>query len=102
MIAMSGMRMHCACHPCSGMFARLVRLFMRVFMGVSVMALGRVRVMGSLLMVSRIVMLRGGVVMFGSVLVMFRSLAVVLRSFLGHDEYSPGLESIAFKNRAIH
>jgi len=36
MIAMSGMCMHCACHPGSGMFARLVWLLMRMFMGVSV------------------------------------------------------------------
>jgi hypothetical protein len=36
MIAMFGMPMHCACHLCSGMFARLVRLFMQMFMGVSV------------------------------------------------------------------
>jgi len=36
MIAMSGMCMHCACHPGSGMFARLAWLLMRMFMGVSV------------------------------------------------------------------
>ena len=63
-----------------------------VFMGVSVMALGGVGVMSRLLVVSRIVVLRGGVVMFGSVLVMFRSLAVVLSSFHRHDEYSPSLQ----------
>jgi hypothetical protein len=36
MIAMSGMFMHCACHPGSGMFARLVLLLMRMLMGVAV------------------------------------------------------------------
>jgi hypothetical protein len=36
MLAMSGMCMHCACHPGSGMFVRLVRLLMRMLMGVSV------------------------------------------------------------------
>jgi hypothetical protein len=36
MIAMSGMCLHCACHPRSGMFVRLVWLLMRMFMGVSV------------------------------------------------------------------
>jgi len=36
MIAMSGMGMHCACHPGGRMFARLVWLLMRMLMGVSV------------------------------------------------------------------
>jgi len=36
MIAMSGMGMHCACHPGSRMFAHLVWLLMRMLMGVSV------------------------------------------------------------------
>jgi hypothetical protein len=36
MIAMSGMCMHCACHPGSGMFARLVWLLMPMLVGVSV------------------------------------------------------------------
>jgi len=36
MIAMSGMGMHCACHPDGRMFARLVWLLMRMLMGVSV------------------------------------------------------------------
>ncbi len=36
MIAMSGMGMHCACHPGSRTFARLVWLLMRMLMGVRV------------------------------------------------------------------
>jgi hypothetical protein len=36
MIAVSAVCMHCACHHGSGMFARLVRLLMRILMGVSV------------------------------------------------------------------
>jgi hypothetical protein len=35
-IAMSGMCMHCACHPGSAMFAHPVWLLMRMLMGVSV------------------------------------------------------------------
>jgi len=69
--------------------------FGSMLMGVHVMAVGGMGVMRRLLVISRIVMFRGGVVMFGGVLVMFRSLAVVLSSFLGHDEFSPGFQSIA-------
>jgi hypothetical protein len=36
MIAVSGMCMHCACHPGCGMFSRLVWLLMRMLVGVSV------------------------------------------------------------------
>ena len=36
MIAMSGMCMHCACHPGGGMFARSVWLLMQMLMSVSV------------------------------------------------------------------
>jgi hypothetical protein len=66
-----------------------LRGFGGVFMGMHMVAMGRVGVMGRLLVISRLVMLCGGVVMLSRMLVMFGSFTVVLRSFLGHDELSP-------------
>jgi hypothetical protein len=63
--------------------------FARMFLGMTVVALGGVGVMRRLLVISRFGMFGGGVMMLCGVLVMFGSFTVVLRSFLRHDEYSP-------------
>ena len=67
-----------------GLSVRLGGLAGMVF-GVSVMALRRLRVVGGLLVIARLVMLRGFLMVTGGVLVVLGSLMMMLGGFLGHD-----------------
>jgi hypothetical protein len=60
--------------------------FVRVMLGVSLMALRDVGVVMRLLMVARGMMLRGHLVMLRGMLVVFGSLQVVLFAFFRHVE----------------